>query len=201
MPVPSGEEPRVLVNDGPLDIARLRRGDKPAWDAFVSRFAGLIHAAVGGVLRQSGRDLAEAADLAQDVFVRLCKDDYRLLGLYDPSRAAPATWLTVVARSVALDAVRRRRPPAVTLDDAPESAVAVQAIEPSGFKIPPGLLSPRQELILTMLYHRDMDPAEVGAALGIDPQTVRSMHHKALTRLRGHFAPENAPRRGVAGDT
>jgi len=30
-------------------------------------------------------------------------------------------------------------------------------------------------------------------ALGIDPQTVRSMHHKALTRLRGHFAPEAQP--------
>ena len=52
-----------------------------------------------------------------------------------------------------------------------------------------------------MLYNRDMDPAEVGSALGIDAQTVRSMHHKALTRLRGHFAPEKTPGRGAAGDT
>lgn len=177
------------MHDASFDIARLKRGEKPAWDAFVARFAGIIHAAVTGVLRQSGRDLAEGADLAQDVFVRLCKDDYRLLGQYDPSRAAPATWLTVVARSVALDAIRRRRPPSVALDDAPESAVAVAPVEPTRLRIPPGLLSPRQELILTMLYDKDMDPAEVGAALGIDPQTVRSMHHKALTRLRGHFAP------------
>lgn len=178
-----------MVQDGPLDIARLRRGDKPAWDAFVSRYAGIIHAAVASVLRQTGRDLSETGDLAQDVFVRLCKDDYRLLGLYDPTRAAPATWLTVVARSVALDAVRRRRAPSITLDDAPEAAFAVPATEPSRLRIPAGLLSPRQELILTMLYDKDMDPAEVGSALGIDPQTVRSMHHKALTRLRGHFAP------------
>ena len=190
-----------MAQDGPLDIARLQRGDKPAWDAFVARFAGLIHAAVAGVLRQSARDPSEAADLAQDVFVRLCKDEYRLLGQYDPGRAAPATWLTVVARSVALDAVRRRRPAAVALDDAPESAVAVAPQEPTRLKIPPGLLSPRQELILSMLYDRDMDPAEVGNALGIDAQTVRSMHHKALTRLRGHFAPENAPGGGTAGDT
>ena len=95
----------------------------------------------------------------------------------------------MVSRSVALDAVRRRRPPSVTLDDAPEAAVAVAAVEPTRLKIPAGLLSPRQELILTMLYDRDMDPTEIGTALGIDPQTVRSMHHKALTRLRGHFAP------------
>lgn len=182
-----------MVHEGSLDIARLRRGDKPAWDAFVARFAGLIHAAVAGVLRQSGRDMSEVADLAQDVFVRLCKDDYRLLGQYDPSRAAPATWLTVVARSVALDAVRRRRAPSVALEDAPETAIAVPAHEPTRLRIPPGLLSPRQELILTMLYDKDMDPAEIGTALGIDPQTVRSMHHKALTRLRGHFAPDTQP--------
>ena len=188
-----------MVHEGTLDIARLRRGDKPAWDAFVARFAGLIHAAVAGVLRQSGRDLNEVSDLAQDVFVRLCKDDYRLLGQYDPSRAAPATWLTVVARSVALDAVRRRRAPSITLEDAPETAVAVAAHEPTRLRIPPGLLSPRQELILTMLYDKDMDPAEVGTALGIDPQTVRSMHHKALTRLRGHFAPQ-AQGDGPKGD-
>lgn len=185
-----GWETGFLVQDGQLDIARLRRGDKPAWDAFVARFAGIIHAAVGGVLRQSGREAAEIADIAQDVFVRLCKDDYRLLGQYDPSRAAPGTWLTIVARSVALDAVRRRRPASVTLDDAPEAAIAVPAAEPTHLRIPPGLLSPRQELILTMLYDRDMDPSEIGAALGIDAQTVRSMHHKALTRLRGHFAPD-----------
>ncbi|MEJ0070109.1 MAG: sigma-70 family RNA polymerase sigma factor [Pseudomonadota bacterium] len=109
------------------------------------------------------RDLGEAGDLAQDVFVRLCKDDYRLLGQYDPARSAPATWLTVVARSVALDSVRRRRAPSVTLDDAPEGGGRGRApVEPPWLRIPPGLLSPRQELILTMLYDRDMDPAEVG---------------------------------------
>lgn len=177
------------MHDASFDLARLRRGDKPAWDAFVARYAGIIHAAVSGVLRQSGRELAEAADLAQDVFVRLCKDDYRLLGQYDPARAAPATWLTVVARSVALDAVRKRRPLSVHIDDVPESAVAVAAVEPIRLRIPPGLLSPRQELILSMLYDKDMDPSEIGTALGIDPQTVRSMHHKALTRLRDHFDP------------
>jgi len=35
-----------------------------------------------------------------------------------------------------------------------------------------------------------MDPAEVAAALGIEVQTVRSMHHKALTKLRAFFGEE-----------
>jgi RNA polymerase sigma-70 factor (ECF subfamily) len=180
-----------LVQDSTLDLARLTNGDKQAWDGFVARYAGVVRAAVGTVLRQAGRDASEIPDLVQDVFLRLCKDEYRLLGQYDPARAAPMTWLTLVARSVALDHLRRRQIARVSLDDAPEAAVAVDPIEPvERLKIPPGLLSPRQELILALLYDRDMDPAEVAAALGIDPQTVRSMHHKALTRLRAFFGEE-----------
>jgi RNA polymerase sigma-70 factor (ECF subfamily) len=46
-------------------------------------------------------------------------------------------------------------------------------------------------MVLSLLYDRDMDPAEVAQHLGVDVQTIRSTHHKALTRLRQHFR-ENA---------
>lgn len=170
-----------------LDLAALQRGEKAAWDSFVTRHAGLIKAAVSSVLRQAGRAPGETADVVQDVFVKLCKDDFRLLRGYDPSRAALTTWLTVVARSTALDSLRRQRLPSIDLEDAPETALAVAPVEPEHMTIPPGLLSPRQSLIMTMLYERDMDPGEAAAALGIDAQTVRSMHHKALQKLRAHF--------------
>ena len=61
---------------------------------------------------------------------------------------------------------------------------------PEQVKIPPGLLSERQALVLRLLYDRDMDAAEVAAMLGIDSQTVRSTHHKALVKLRKYFADE-----------
>jgi len=35
-----------------------------------------------------------------------------------------------------------------------------------------------------------MDVSEVAHALGIDPQTVRSAHHKAMLKLRAHFRAE-----------
>jgi RNA polymerase sigma-70 factor (ECF subfamily) len=102
------------------------------------------------------------------------------------------TWLTIVSRSVALDAVRRKVLPGVAIDDVPEGAFAVPPVEPvDRLKIPAGLLSPRQELVLTLLYDRDMDPSEAAAVLKIDPQTVRSMHHKALTKLRTHFKDQS----------
>jgi RNA polymerase sigma factor (sigma-70 family) len=162
----------------------LLRGEKAAWDAFVRRYGGLVVAAVRGVAMAQ----PEVEDLTQEVFVRLCKDDFRLLRSYDPARASLSTWLTIVARSTARDGLRRRRAETVPLDIVPEAQLAIDPVEPvQKLKLPEALLSPRQRQILAMLYDREMDVAEIARALGIDPQTVRSAHHKAMVKLRVHF--------------
>jgi RNA polymerase sigma factor (sigma-70 family) len=159
-------------------------GDGNAWQGFVRRYGGLIVAAVRGIAPTP----SEVEDLTQDVFVRLCKDRFRLLRSYDPARAALSTWLTIVARSTARDALRRRRADSVPIENVPEAQLAVAPVEPvQKLKLPEALLSPRQREILGMLYDREMDVAEVARALGIDPQTVRSAHHKAMLKLRAHF--------------
>jgi RNA polymerase sigma factor (sigma-70 family) len=176
------------VADG-IDLERLCQGNKVAWDHFVRRYTGLIVAAVRSMAQQGG----ETEDLVQEVFVRLCKDDFRLLKTYDPARAGLTTWLTIVARSTARDMLRRRQPQVTPIEGVPEAALAVNDPAPTErVKLPDGLLSPRQKLVLTMLYDRDMEVAEAAAALGIDPQTVRSTHHKAMLKLRSHFAVEGA---------
>src|SRR5437764_5462881 len=130
----------------------------------------------------------DVEDLTQEVFVRLCKDDFRLLRSYDPARASLSTWLTIVARTTARDKLRRRRAEAVPLDAVPEAQLAVDPVEPvQKLKLPEALLSPRQREILAMLYDREMDVAEIAKALGIDPQTVRRSHHKPTVKLRAHF--------------
>jgi len=162
----------------------LLRGEKAAWDAFVRRYGGLVVAAVRGVAMAQ----PEVEDLTQEVFVRLCKDDFRLLRSYDPARASLSTWLTIVARSTARDGLRRRRAETVPLDIVPEAQLAIDPVEPvQKLKLPEALLSPRQRQILAMLYDREMDVAEIAQALGIDRQTVRSAHHKAMVKLRAHF--------------
>ncbi len=167
----------------------LLHGDPEAWEEFVRRYGGLIVAAV--------RSLAppgEIEDLTQDVFVRLCKDDFRLLRSYDPARASLSTWLTIVARSTARDALRRRRAEAVPIESVPEARLAVDPVEPAiRLKLPEALLSPRQREILAMLYDREMDVAEIAQALGIDAQTVRSTHHKAMIKLRAYFKADAKP--------
>jgi DNA-directed RNA polymerase specialized sigma24 family protein len=171
------------VADG-IDLTALCRGEKAAWDAFVRRYAGLILSAVRGAARAG----SEIEDLVQEVFTRLCKDDFRLLKTYDPARAGLSTWLTIVARSTARDAQRRRQPMVTPIDAVPEILLAVSGTPPEHIRIPDELLSPRQRLVLTLLYERDMEVADIASALSIDPQTVRSTHHKAMLKLRTHFA-------------
>lgn len=165
-------------------LAGLLAGEKQSWDKFVRRYAALIVAAVRGIAASSG----DVEDLTQEVFVRLCKDEFRLLRSYDATRASLSTWLTIVARSTARDALRRRRPDSVHIDAVPEKYLKVDAVEPvPKLKLPEALLSPRQRQILGMIYDGEMDVAEIAVALGIDPQTVRSAHHKAMLKLRAHF--------------
>src|SRR5438445_4648394 len=101
---------------GGSDLDALIGGDKGAWDAFVRRYAALIMAAVRAVAQDGG----EAEDLTQEVFIRLCKDGFHLLKTYDPARAGLTTWLTIVARSTARDAQRRRRIQSMPIEDAPD---------------------------------------------------------------------------------
>jgi RNA polymerase sigma-70 factor (ECF subfamily) len=170
----------------PIDLSALSRGEKPAWDAFVRRYAGLILSAVRAV----ARDGADVEDLVQEVFTRLCKDGFRLIKTYDPSRAGLTTWLTIVARSTARDMLRRHRLQVTPIDAVPEAQLAVEDRRSEPLKFPEQLLSPRQKLVLSMIYDRDLDVAEIAAALKVDPQTVRSTHHKAMLKLRSHFALE-----------
>ena len=174
-----------MAQDGFPDA--LLQGEKAAWDAFVRRYGGLIVAAIRGVAPPH----ADIEDLTQDVFIRLCKDDFRLLRTYDPARASLSTWITIVARSTARDGLRRRRGESVPIDAVPEAQLAVEPVEPvQKLKLPDALLSPRQREILTMLYDREMDVAEIAGVLKIDAQTVRSAHHKAMIKLRAHFRAE-----------
>ena len=173
-----------------IDLQSLAAGHKRTWDAFVVAASPLINAVVRRALATYRLSEDDVMDAAQDVFVRLCANDFRLLKTYDPARAGLSTWLAVVSRSAAVDFARRRRQATSPIDDVPESALGVEDRHVEKLKIPEGLLTERQTLILKCLYDEERDVAEVARLLKIDAQTVRSTHHKALLRLREHFKEE-----------
>ncbi|KKK70872.1 hypothetical protein LCGC14_2919620 [marine sediment metagenome] len=182
----------------PMDrmLQECLEGQKRAWDSFVDRYAPVIFAAVGRALRAhgGGRPYLSAEDAAQDVFVRLIKDDLRLLRTYDPARSSLPTWLTIVARSTTIDSLRRRRLRTVPLDDAPPLVAppeAPPASLPTG-ELPADILTPRQRLVLTLIYDREMAVPAAAAMLGVSEQTVRSTKHKAIQRLRQYYGEDDS---------
>ena len=82
-------------------LGLLVEGDKAAWDSFVARFTAIVYAAVQRRLAPFGRQ-DDIEDVIQDVFVKLCAREYRVLKTYDSKRAKLTTWLTVVANSTAI---------------------------------------------------------------------------------------------------
>jgi RNA polymerase sigma-70 factor (ECF subfamily) len=182
-------------------LERCLAGDARAWREWVAETAPVIRrAVVHTLLRHTGRvDEGDADDLTQDVFLRLVRDDCRVLRSFDPARSRLHTWLTLVARSATVDALRRRRLRPVALDARTHDVAAPAAAPAGAVAVPPGLLTPRQELVLRLLFDEERDVAEVARLLGVDAQTVRSTKHKALAALRRHFGV-NDPRRGMSGE-
>ncbi len=184
---PRAERPEETA--AAFDLVPLLEGDGRAWDIFVETYGPGIQAVARRTLERAGLASDHVAEVTQNVFLRLCKDGFRLLRTYDPERAALSTWLRVVTSSGAIDYLRRQRP-ATPLDDVPERELAQPPAEPVPLNIPEDLLTARQRLVLRLTYDKDMDVSDVARLLGVNPQTVRSTRHKALIRLRAWVKEE-----------
>ena len=184
-----------------IDLNACTSGDGQAWDHFVSLSSGLILAAIrrtaGHQLDATG--LPDIDDLLQAVYLRLVKDDFRLLKSFNPSKASMSTWLTIVTRSVTIDTLRKRRLPTVPIHDSVPSHVTQEPASSTargeevnfGAIAPVHLLTERQRLVLAMLLEDDMTVPDVAQILKINEQTVRSTKHKAIERLRKAMEAES----------
>jgi RNA polymerase sigma factor (sigma-70 family) len=89
---------RTLTDDALL--AGFAVGDAKAAEAFIGRFRGRVY----GVALAITRDTRLAEDLAQEAFLRA----WRHAETFDPRRGGVATWLAVITRNLAIDAMRTR---------------------------------------------------------------------------------------------
>jgi RNA polymerase sigma-70 factor (ECF subfamily) len=176
----------------PMDRAefdRLLAGDKDSWDRFVQGTFALIRAMAWRTL-QAHRGYAypdETDDIVQNVYVKLLHSDKALLRRYDPDKASLSTWISLIARSVTIDFLRKQKHHLPLNEAITPAEPSIQERGGETIDLPPGLLSGRQELILRLLFDKEMEPDEVASFLGIKTQTVRSAKHKAIEKLRKHY--------------
>src|SRR5256885_16983767 len=79
-------------------LAGFAVGDPEAAETFIARFQRRVY----GVALAITRDARFAEDVAQEAFVRA----WRHAETFDPRRGSVATWLIVIARNLAVDAMR-----------------------------------------------------------------------------------------------
>lgn len=148
-------------------------------------FAALIRAneeMVFSIALHFFHDRGRAEEIAQEVFLRL----YRSLGEIESSSHL-IYWLRRVTANRCIDESRRVRLRAVTLDDAPELTQPHIESDPLLGRTLRRLLldlPAQQRLAITLRYQEGLEPAEIGDALGIPVNTVKSHLQRGLSALR-----------------
>ena len=185
----------MRTND-PEDDAALMRAfaarDAAAADRLYGRFASRIY---GLGIVMLGSDAA-AQDLVQDTFVKLWRNADR----YDATRGKLETWILLVARSLAIDGLRRRVLEVRSLEatgrpreDDP-SAGPAELAETGDMadraRRAMARLSGEQRAALELAYFGGKTSAEVAELEGIPVGTAKTRIRTALLRLREAMSEE-----------
>ena len=162
--------------------ARLRRRDPQA----LRDLHAELGASVFGFLRHALGDRGAAEDVMQQVFLELWQRGPD----YDPRRGSPLTWAMTIARSRAIDHLRRRIPeprdPAAAAPDEERHSESELDELLERWRLA-GLLRslPAQEAdVLRRRFYEGRSQAEIAEDTGVPLGTVKSRMVAGLARLR-----------------
>jgi RNA polymerase sigma-70 factor, ECF subfamily len=164
----------------------MRRGDPAAIDALYAEYGGTVF----GYLMRALGDRTAAEDVHQQVFAEL----WERTDSYDPERAGLLTWILTVARSRAVDHMRRHRRRPEPRDPAGVAALAdarAAKMSPDDLMIERWRVAhllqriPRDEAeLLRMRFYEDRSQSEIAELTGTPLGTVKMRMIQALERLR-----------------
>jgi RNA polymerase sigma-70 factor (ECF subfamily) len=182
-------------------IAAVAAGDRPALADLYDRHASRLAALVARILR----DPAQAEDVVHDVFVEVWHHAQE----FDASRGNVRAWLTVRARSRALDRLGRRargdraaaRTGAEATTDGGRSAAPEAETLYDASVLRHSMLALPEELatLLQGAYYEGMSATELAARFGLPVGTVKSRLARAIASLRQRLEV-TAPAGGPGGD-
>ena len=101
----------------------------------------------------------------------------------------------IIAGSTALNRLKQLGSAERPLPDDCDAASADTAGDEAGLslaEVPVDILSPREHLVMRLLFEDGYDAAEVASSLGIAAQTVRALKHRAVTKLRAHLGVDES---------
>lgn len=161
------------------------RRDPRAADELYARFAPRVYG-LGMVMLGNP---AHAEDLVQDTFVKVWRNAHA----YDPSRGSVDTWVLLIARSLAVDLIRRKvletkilaaqETPGASPEPGPEEHAETRDMADRARRAMEGL-SPGQRAALELAYFGGKSSTEVAELEGIPVGTAKTRIRTALMKLR-----------------
>lgn len=172
-------------------IARMVRQDDKALQALYDATAKRVH---GLVLRITG-NRASAEEAVEDTFWQAWRQAPR----FDAERGRPLTWLLAIARSRAIDVLRREQrfkhdemPDDDTLAEAgPATATAQDLLAATqshqALHGALALLSARERQLVSLAFFRGLTHEEIAEQQALALGTVKSLIRRALLQLKRHL--------------
>ena len=172
-------------------LARVKERDQTALGELYDRYAPLVQAIALKVVK----DVAEADDLAQEVFVQI----WNKASLFAVDKGSPYTWIVTITRRKAIDRLRSKelinrgaelgdRAKFLTIEDTAYLANPLHAAINSEYDalMRNGLaqLSLEQRSIIEMSYYEGFTQQQISRQLQVPLGTVKTRMRQGLLALR-----------------
>lgn len=160
-------------------VARAKQGDREALRFLYVRYADHVYGYVASVVR----DDFEAEDVTQHVFAKLMTK----LEKYEPREVPFSAWIIRVARNVAVDHMRQRRP--IPCEEVRELQVHTGEDESSrnrslDLRDALAALPEDQRQVVVMRHLIGLSPGEIADKLGRTEPSIHGLHHRGRGALR-----------------
>ncbi len=191
------DDPEGVAADAEA-LARMARGDESGLAALYDRHATPVYSLALRIVRRP----EDAEDVTQQVFTQAWRTSAR----FDASRGVVAAWLLMMARSRAIDCLRRRNPARDGISD-DERLAAIPDPEPSveyvvatreqveRVQVAIDALPAEQRVAVELAYYDGLTQSEIAERTSTPLGTVKTRVRSALQTLRSAVAVA----RGAAG--
>lgn len=162
-------------------ICRIAAGDRDAFGEFYDRHSARIL----GLLLRMIRSRSEADDVLQDCFLQVWSQAAR----YSAERASPIGWLVLLARSRALDHLRRKRRDRLTAESETEVGTEcddalTQSEEAALARRALSQLPDEQRGVIQLAFYSGLTHEEIAASQRIPLGTVKTRIRRGMMRIR-----------------
>src|SRR5262245_30425646 len=174
-------------------VQRCLKHEVGAWNDFVDRFLGLVYHTIQYTchLRSVALDPEDVEDLAAEVLLQIVANDYAVLRQFR-GNSSLATYLTVIARRIAVNQLARRlaardvQPPAVNNDqqepEAEDHASGLERLEEVERLL--SKLPGREREVVRLHYIEGRTYEEISTELNIPVNTIGPVLSRARKKLR-----------------